>query len=317
MKGGDIIQNRPRIYIVFLFLAFLLLLLEVISRKKGKRSIKNISFISKIEKVSKSSYIRWMHNKKSSKSYKKLKRAITQAGLSLSPEMVQFISCILPFIIFTFLLAIRYTNILNTMANINELQKVAEALGDSSIAQVNTKINWGLISVIALISYYLPRWILKLLGGIRNFKAQKEILMLQTYTIMMLKTNQSVKQILITLMDRTKMYKKPLEIAVNNYSENPHKAIQNLRGDIGNKDFDKITNTLEQVLKTDRKVSIKYLENHRVLGKELNRINQRTRNMKKNVIGILLMIIPLAMFLAIGGYPWFVFTLKTMGDLPI
>jgi nitrate reductase NapE component len=64
-------------------------------------------------------------------------------------------------------------------------------------------------------------------------------------------------------------------------------------------------------------LSLRYLENHRTLGKELNRINRRSKNAKKSVAGILMMIIPLLALLIVGGYPWFVFSMKAIDNVPI
>jgi hypothetical protein len=313
-KGDDIIQGL--MYVVLLSIALLLVIVDILSQKK-KRRIRNVSLVNKLEKTSRNKYIKWMHDKPNSKKYKKIKAQIKQAGFNISPELVQFLSYLLPAIMFLFIIAIRYTNMLNAMMNIDQLKKVAEVLGDSSIAQINTKTNWGLVLAGAFLFHYVPTGVLKVVGTFRNAKSQKEVIMLQTYAIMMLKTGKSVKQILITLMDRSDTFKAYIEKAVNNYSHNPQLALKELRENVGNKDFDKIITSLEQALKSDRQISLKYLENHRVLGKELNRINRRGRNAKKNVVGILLMIIPLLTLILVGGYPWFIFSLKVLDEVPI
>ena len=301
---------------ILLSIALVLVIVDILSQKK-KRRIKNVSFMNKLEKTSHNKYIKWIHDKPNSKKHKNMKKQIKKAGLSISPESIQFLSYILPAIMFLFIVAIRYTNILNAMMNIDQLEKVAKTLGDSSIAQVNTTVNWGLILAGAFVFHFLPIGVIKGLGIFRTAKAQKEVIMLQTYAIMMLKTGKSVKQILITLMDRSITFKNSLEKAVNNYSHKPQLALKELKEDVGNKDFEKIITSLEQALKSDRQISLKYLENHRVLGKELNRINRRGRNAKKSVVGVLLMIIPLLALLVVGGYPWFIFSMKVIDQVPI
>lgn len=304
------------IYVVLLSLALLLVIADFLSRKR-KRRIRNISLIKRIERISQSKYVKWMNDKPETKRYKKLDIMIKQAGFDIRPEAVQFISYILPLFAFMFIIAIRYTNMVNAMMNIEQLRAVAKKIGDSSIADINTEINWGLILAVAFSFHFVPKGFLKLIGGFKAQKAQKEVVMLQTYAIMMLKTKKSVKEILITLMDRSSVLKHPLERAVNNYSNNPKKTLKNLREEVANNDFQKIVISLEQTLKSDRELSLRYLENHRTLGKELNRINRRSKNAKKSVAGILMMIIPLLALLIVGGYPWFVFSMKAIDNVPI
>jgi hypothetical protein len=314
--GRKEVFSINQIYVMLLLLAFALVILEILSKKR-KRRIKNTSLLNKIEETSRHKYIKWMHDKPQSKRHKALQKKIREAGLSISPEAMQLISYFLPLIMFFFLLAIRYTNIINAMMNIEQLKKIAESIGDSNIANVNTKINWAVLMGVAFVFIYLPNGVLKVLGAFRQAVAQKEVVMLQTYAIMMLKTGKSVKQILVTMMDRSKTFKPILEKAVNNYSQNPQFCLKDLKDNCGNKDFEKIVTSLEQALRSDRKISLKYLENHRVLGKELHKINNRERNAKKNVFGILLMIVPLIAMVLVGGYPWFVLSMKILQDVPI
>lgn len=301
---------------MLLSIAFLLVIADIFSKKK-KRRISNVSLGKKIERISKSKYVNWMNDKPDSKRYKKLNSQIKQSGLEVKPETIQFISYILPLIAFLFIMAIRYTNIVNAMMNIEKLQRVAKSIGDSSIADINTNINWGIILTVAFSFHFVPKGFLKLMAGFRATKAQKEVVMLQTYAIMMLKTKKSVKEILVTLMDRSSALKKPLERAVNNYSNNPKNALKSLKEEVSNNDFEKIVISLEQTIKSDRELSLKYLENHRKLGKELNRINRRSKNAKKSVAGILMMIVPLLALLIVGGYPWFVFSMQAIDNVPI
>jgi len=294
--------------------ALALVVVDLASQKK-KRRIRNITFLSKLEEASRKKYVKWMHDKPNSRKHKALQRKIKQAGLRISPEAIQLISYILPAVMFVFILAVRYTNMLNAMMNIEQLKRVAEILGDSSIAQVDTKVNWALILAMAFAFHYVPVGVLNLLIIFRSVKREKEVIMLQTYTIMMLKTGKAVKQILVTLMDRSDSFKLYLEKAVNNFSQNPTLALKELKEEAGHKDFAKIVVALEQALKSDRQISLKYLDTHRTLGKELNRINRRGRNAKKSIVGLLLMIVPLLALMLVGGYPWFVYALKVIDEV--
>lgn len=257
-----------------------------------------------------------MQDKAGSKSYKKIEVALMKAGINRSPELIKFLSYMIPVVIFFLLITVKYTNILNARLNIDQLREIAKVLGDENIANVNAKVNYGNLFLASIPFYFLPTLILRFLAIFRSIKSQSEVIMLQTYTIILLKTGQSVKQILIVLLDRATLFRPYLEKAVNSYSQDPIEALKELKESTPNKNFEKIVMSLEQALRLDRSISIKYLETHRVLGKELNRINKRTRDSKKKMIGVLMLVIPLATLMAVGGYPWLMFSLKVMNGMP-
>ena len=239
-----------------------------------------------------------------------------KAGINRSPDLIKLLSYLIPLLMFLILLMIKYTNILNAKLNIDQLRQVAEVLGDENIARIDEKVNYGNLFLASLPFYFLPTVVLKFLAIFRSIKSQSEVLMLQTYAIILLKTGQSVKQILIVLLDRSTLFKPYLEKAVNSYSQDPIAALKTLKESTPNKNFEKIVMSLEQALRLNRSTSIKYLETHRNLGKELNRINKRTRDSKKKMIGVLMLVIPLATLMAVGGYPWLLFSLKVMNGMP-
>jgi hypothetical protein len=196
--------------------------------------------------------------------------------------------------------------------NLEQLKAVAKKIGKEDIAKVNTSVNIPFLLIVALISHKAPEWVLNVIISYRNAKGHKEVVMLQTYTIMMLKAGKSAKRILISLMERAKLYKEPLEIAVNSFSKNPDKALKELEESVGNKDFKKLCVALQQTLNYDREISLTYLQNHRVLGRELHKLNRKSKNTKKSLFGMVLLIVPLLAFILVAGYPWLLFSLNQL-----
>lgn len=304
-------------YFIPLLIALFLVIIDFILNTKKKRRIPNKGLISKFEKWGKNHLIKKLHDKPGSKGYIKLSKKLKQAGIKMSPEAFQTMTYIVPLIVIVLLLAIKYTNVINTIMNLEQLKAVAEKIGKEDIAKVNTKVNMPFLLIAALISHKAPEWILNVLISYRNAKGHKEVVMLQTYAIMMLKAGQSAKRILISLMDRSKLYKEPLEIAVNSFSTNPNKALKELEESVGNKDFKKLCVALQQTLNHDREISLTYLQNHRVLGRELHKLNRKSKNTKKSLFGMVLLIVPLLAFILVAGYPWLLFSLNQLDSVPM
>ena len=305
------------LYIIPLLIALLLVIIDFILNVKKKRRIPTKGLVSKLEKWGRNKLIKKLHDKPESKGYIKLSKKLKQAGIKMSPEAFQTMTYIIPIIIVIILLAIKYTNVINTLMNLEQLKIVAQKIGKEDIAKVDTSVNIPFLLIAFLISHKAPEWILNVLIAYRNAKGHKEIIMLQTYAIMMLKAGQSTKRILISLMERSRLYKEPLEIAVNSFSTNPNKALKELEESVGNKDFKKLCVALQQTLNYDRKISLTYLQNHRVLGRELQKLNRKAKNTKKSLFGMLLLIIPLLTFILVAGYPWLLFSLKQLDSVPM
>jgi len=300
-----------------LSIALILVIADMLIYAKKKRRIKTNGLFHKLEILGKHRFLKSLQDKPGSKNYKKIQNDLKKANIKLTPEGFYVTTYLLPLITAITLIVINYTNALNTLLNIEQIKEVAEKLGNPQMAEVSFKINWPVIIVAALIGNMMPRWILKIIISIRRSLSEKEVLMLQTYAIMMLKSGRPVKEILISLYERSKAFRDPLELAVNTYSADPNEALQELKDTVPNESFAKICVALEQTLNNDRKISLTYLENHRVLGKEINKQFRIRKNTKKKIFGLLLMIVPMMALMAIGAYPWLVFTLKQIDSVPM
>ena len=113
------------------------------------------------------------------------------------------------------------------------------------------------------------------------------------------------------------MFKNILRKAVNTYSKDPNSALREVRESTSNKGFEKTMRALEQALVHDREVSIIFLRNHRKLTKELKELNRVKKNSMKSIISTLLLIIPLLAFAFIAGYPFLVYSMKMLDNVPI
>lgn len=298
-------------YVVLLMISIIALALSIKPKKKLKsRNNKGLleSLNNKFTKL---------HYQKDSRNYVKLKQKIIKAGLIMSPETYQTVRLILPGMIMVIYILFKVINYINLQLSIEALTEAAKVLNDESILNIGLNINFLVVFLIGLISLVLQGLILFFMGKIRAGISGREALILQTYTIMLLKTTKPVKQILISIYERADYFKSILETAVNKFSAAPEEALEELKNSTPKSNFSNICITLQQALNGDRQLSITYLENHRNLAREVNkqiRIRNQTRNQG---IGILIMMIPLIVSIAIVGYPWLVFTIKAISSIPI
>lgn len=300
-------------YLIPLSMAIILLISSLYP--KGKRRVRKTSLWNTIVQISQNKWIKKILYPPDHKEYKAMENKLKQSGFGhIKPEVFQTIKYLFPFIFTGIFVIIQYTNVLNTLANIEKFQEVANTIGDYEIStEVSIITTFG----YCLLAYFIPDLILKLIILFRSTRGEKEAIKLQTYAVMMLKANRPVKQILTSLMERAVVFKEPLTVAVNSYSSNPEKSLDELKNRVAQPQFEKICISLIQALNNDKEISVHYLQSHRVLGRELNRINKQKKNMQKNIIGLLLLIFPLLAFALISFYPWLVYSLRQLNSVPM
>lgn len=299
-------------YIVFVFMSVIIIFIDLWPRKK-LRYRNDVKLMDKLNiKLSR------LHYKNDGKFYKKLQQEIINSGISISMETFQSIRIIFPFAAVLFYIVFKIINYVNLYVNMNELEEAAKILNDNSILDISLKFSLIEITVIAFTALLIPNIILRFMTKVRIRLSKRESLILQTYAIMLLKTSKPVKQILISLHERANYFKPILETSINKFSSDPDEALKELK-DLApqQSDFVNICIALQQALNGDKQLSITYLENHRNLSREVNkqiRIRSQTRNQG---IGILLMMIPLAISIAVVGYPWLMYTIRAISSIPI
>ncbi len=303
-------EEGENMYVIFLMISIIVLVLTIKPKKKLKRRKDKGLLESLNNKLSK------LYYKKESRKYYKLKQKIVKAGLTMSPETYQTVRLILPVVIMVIYIFFKMINFINLKISAENLTEAAKILNDESILNIRLNINFLTVLIIGLIALFLQRVVLFIMGKIRAEISKKEALILQTYAIMLLKTTKPVKQILISLYERANHFKPHLKQANERFSTNPDAALSELK-ESAQGDFINICIALQQALNGDRKLSVTYLENRRNLSREVNkqiRIRNQTRDQG---IGILIMMIPLVVSLAIVGYPWIMYTLKAIKSIPI
>ncbi len=118
------------------------------------------------------------------------------------------------------------------------------------------------------------------------------------------------------MYNRSKLFKNNFEIALNTYSSDPSLALKNLKNSTEINSFKKIVIALEQCLNSDREVSLTFLINSRKITKELNRLEKLKKDGNKRIFNTLMLILPLAAWVAVSGYPWFEYVIKLINNMP-
>ncbi len=298
--------------VYYLITAIAIVLISLGFYFKPKRKKRPRTLIGILNTSSKNKIFKIFKVNPASKKAIQTQKLLIEAGFNIEYETFQRIRYVFPVFVFILLIFFKYTNLLNLALNMEKLKEAAEILENGKIAELNFGINWSLFLIISVLSYFLPMVLLKILAAYRQTKGEKEVLMLQTYAIIMLKANKSVKNILISLMERATVFKPQIQRALSSYSADPNGTLKFLKEEVNHRGFEKIIIALEQSLNKDNEISLKYLNNHRRLGKELQKIKMEESNTKKDVIGILLMIFPLLSFLAVGAYPWFIYVIRLL-----
>lgn len=297
-------------YIVLIIVAMIIVMIDgnLNTRKKG-------SFHQLIVSLSKTKAFE-TKDKDKDNNYLKLQHDLLQLGMG-TPEYFKALNLIVAIISIIVVVLFGYVYKLNMLVNIEDLKVAAEAIGKPEIAQIDFSINIKAIALTVIVLLVLPRQLLKVAVSIKALMEENEVLMLQTYAMMMIKAGKPVKLILISLMDRSNLFKAVLRKAVNSFSEDPSKALQVARENTQNKGFDKTIRALEQALNHDRDVSLIFLKNHRQMTKELKALDRVRKNSIKSIVSTVLLIVPLLAFAFIAGYPFLVYSMKILDNAPI
>lgn len=300
------------IYKILLIFSALLLILSLKKRKKIKRkhTIKDVE-----ERINKA--LHFFQHKKDSKEYKHLEKNIKAAGINISPETFQSMNIIVSIAAAGLTVLFQVLIYINIILNTDVISAAAEALDNPDIKNISFNIDFKPVLIIFVAVYFLPRIFLKISAELKKAISEKEILLLQSYTVIMLKANIPTKEILVALYNRSNVFKLNFETAVKKYSTDPEAAIKELKESSDSNNFRKTCISLEQSLKSDKLTSLVYLENNRIFTKEINKQHRLRKNKRNEIIGTLLMIFPLFMLVAIGAYPWIIHILRLLNSMPM
>lgn len=289
-------------------------------RKSYKRYIKK-DFWTEIENISENRIIQKLiideqKNKLSiiKKITKRFKVVISKSGVpKLNFNRLQVMSILSSFSVVALQILIYLCSIFNIILHRSRLEVLAQNMGPN-ILQIPS-FHIPQILVIGISSYFIPYVFFKLYGIFREKKAQREVMLLQTYTLMMLGTGKSIKYILEILLSRSNIYKESFRKCLHEYSLDPKKALDSMKDEISISGFTSMINALEKSLFYDREMAEIYLKNSRRLENNIKKINLQKSNKNKQMAGAILLILPLSACCIVGGYPWLILILKMMLNL--
>ena len=290
-------------YLILLIASVILLLIDLIIKLRNKKILKSkkkTKLLKSLEKISLK--LKFKRNK----SYLKNEKLLKDISLNFSVDMYYLLKIIFAITTVIVIIVVSYLNQVSIALNINKL----------SISNVTFNIDITTLLSVFLASIILPDIVLRQAVKIKDVIAKKEILVLQTYTIMLIKAGRNVKDILKSLYERSDLFKKNFELALNTYSSAPNESLTILKDSTEIKSFKKIVIALEQCLNSDREVSLIFLRNSRKITKELNRLEKLRKDGNKKIFNTLMLILPLAAWMAVSGYPWFVHVIKLINGIP-
>lgn len=298
---------------VLSIISIVLFMIVMDNKKRGKSLSSN--FWVNIDRYSENELMKKFMFDESDKICKSFKNVIKTAGIpKLTLIRFQTISILSVICTFFIQLVIWATNVSNILLNKQKLTILAEKMLSPEMASI-PKLDLISIVIISLMAYGVPFLFVFIYGMFRSKKAEKEIILLQTYALMMMNTNKNVKYILETLYERSNIYKEPLRECLQNYSIDSYEALQILKKSVLKSEWQSLTNSLEKSLFNDRDMAVKYLKSSRRLEANMRKIYLQRKTKNKELTGAVLLILPLATLCMVCGYPWFLLALKMMGNL--
>ncbi len=244
-----------------------------------------------------------------------MKETILTCGVNnLNVIRFQVISLMVAKYFFIGQVLVYLSNTANILMNQRRLEGLAKVLQDDTITAISFP-NIPAMVIISMVAYFFPFLSIMLVKVFREKKAEKEAIMLQTYTLMLLSTKKNVRYILKVLYERSSIYKNVLRDCINMYSLDSEKALSDLKKSVDKPEFQSLVNSLEKSLFNDREVAIKYLKNGRKIESNIRQITNQKKNKSKQIAGAVLLILPIGTLCMVGGYPWLLWALKMMGDL--
>ena len=302
---------------VYLIITLVLVItsLNISIKPRRSMSLKDMGFWQFIDVMSDNPVIHGLKAEEKNKSaYEMFRNAVRNSDVQyLTIDRLQTISILSVGITAILLVILHIIKVVNFHIMYPTLVELSEKLLNEALL-VEPKLDLVYLGLESTVGYFLPIGYLKFKAMARGKKAMSEVLMLQTFLAMGLQTNKNVKYILLTLYKRSDVFKEPLRTALQNYSIDPMKALDELRKSVERPEFETIVNTLEKSL-LNRSMAREYLETTREMEKSLRSLGVSRQEQGRQVIGTVMIMLPLAAAVALVGYPWFVYNMKLMTAL--
>ena len=252
--------------------------------------------------------------KNNEKTINMFQNIINESGAAMvTVNRLQTISVLSVFGVALVLLFIHFIRLVNYNIMYETLLELSEQLINEEIS-TRPEIDYINFAIVSLTGYLIPAGVLKFRGILKGKEANNEVIILQIFLAMGLKSNKNVLSIMKSLYNRSNVYKEPLRKAILIYSTNQEEAFNYLKKNVEIREFQTIVGALEKAL-IDRELAKEYLENSRSLEKTIRSLRASRSQQGRQIIGTIMLFAPLASSLAVIAYPWLIQNMKYLNAM--
>ena len=312
------------LFVLALLLSLVLpqILKPIIRRTRSKRASPRkkifiiLPFWDMIDKFSKMYITKGWYFKEHTPLYKFIDKFIAKNKYPLITNKRLQTMSILSVAIMAIFLVLQWTmEFTNVLIHHQALQRLAEEVGNPTIATITPlRIT---IFIPLLLAYCAPYLIIKFILIMRRSRMANEAMMLQSYAVMLLETSTSIFYVIETLMNQSNYYKEVFRACLHLYSTSPDRAISTLKEQSTDERFISIANAIEKGLKIDRMMAASYLRSKRDTQTKMAQIKRQKKDSSKDIIGTLLLLLPLLSLAFTVGYPWLLLVQKLLTDVNV
>lgn len=256
--------------------------------------------------------------------YKKLEAEIAYADGAggLTPNIVQLLKYALPPIIFI-VLAVWY--VFNSTFRVVELNPTdfgritdtaktifSQYVSAGQVVAMNKPkginlYHFGWLFAFSMSFYFAPNLYIKWRKSIRNEKIKRELPIIETFIVIMLKTgNHTVYDILLTLIETTDFFKPYLIMCRNEFFVDPKAAIQRMADRVGDEEFQVVCNGLKQAVDMNKSYTAEFINQHLDQLKKIQQLKRQAQIRQKPLVLACVLALPLFSVIVMWMYPWFV-----------
>lgn len=281
-----------------------------------KKRLIILPFWDMIDKFSKMYITKGWYFKEHTPLYKFIDKFIAKNKYPLITNKRLQTMSILSVAIMAIFLVLQWTmEFVNVLIHHQALQKLAEEVGNPTLATITPP---GLTMFIPLLlAYCAPYLIIKFIMIMRHSRMANEAMMLQSYAVMLLETSTSIFYVIETLMNQSNYYKEVFRTCLHLYSTSPERAITMLKEQSNDERFHSIALAIEKGLNIDRIMAASYLRSKRDTQTKMAQIKRQKKDSSKDIIGTLLLLLPLLSLAFTVGYPWLLLVQKLLTDVNI
>lgn len=256
----------------------------------------------KMMKMSKNIFIKLFIPKQKSKLYKKDRQKFDKIKNSIKYKNLTIFYVKRAYYM---LIAIGITALINCIPLIMLIIQKIVNVGDLSLIVLP---KWIIIFSLLLpvFAYLYPKIEINFLLKKREIELKKEIISLGIFVHTMLETGNNPYDILDMIKEIKPVYKKYIEIALNEYYVNTKKSLENLKKQIGMWEFDMIIDSLIFAHESDNFFASKFLNEYITRLEQTFKISSEKTNKIKPYFLLFSSIPPLVAALLIWFYPWLI-----------